>query len=181
MNMTISTILWIIGFVIILSAAIAGVSAAPWLPTRKKELEQLLKALQKQPPKRVIDLGCGDGRILFAIARAFPNTICHGVEISILPFVAAIIRKYSRPKRYKNVRIFPKSLYTINLNAYDAVITFLLSGSYERLEKKWKEELAPNAHLYIQAWPLKHAKETEKIKTEGILPLYIYRAEDLQK
>lgn len=179
--MNISNFLWIIGFIIVVSAAIAGVSAAPWLPTRKKELTQLLEALHKHPPKRIIDLGCGDGRILFAIARAFPNTICHGAEISALPLIAAVVRKYLRPRLYKNVHIFPKSLYAINLNSYDAVITFLLSGAYERLEKKWKEELAPNTRLYIQAWPLANVAEMEQIKTEGILPLYIYRAEDLRK
>lgn len=174
-------IVWTLLLITICSAAIAGVSAAPWLPTRKKELDQLLEALHKNPPKRIIDLGCGDGRILFAVAKAFPTTECHGAEISALPLLIAYIRKWSRPKIYRHVRIFPKSLYAIDLSSYDAVITFLLDGSYEKLEKKWSRELAPEAKLYIQAWPLKYAKVHEKTKTEGILPLYVYRAEDLQK
>lgn len=174
-------LIWIVFWISIVSAAIAGVSAAPWLPTRKKELKQLLEALAKHPPTKIIDLGCGDGRILFAIARAYPATICHGAEISFLPFLAAVMRKYLFFRRYKNVTIYPRSLYNINLAPYDSIITFLLDGSYERLKVKFAHELSDDARVYIQAWPLKQVTEDEKIKYEGTLPLYIYRAQTLRK
>jgi trans-aconitate methyltransferase len=176
-----STFLWILFWFSIVSAAIAGVSAAPWLPTRKKELKQLLEVLKKNPPKKIIDLGCGDGRILFAIAREFPQTTCHGAEISLLPFLAATLRKYLFFRSYKNVTIYPWSLYKMDLSSYDSIITFLLDGSYERLKQKWASELKDDTLVYVQAWPLKEVTEETKIKQEGILPLYIYRAQALRK
>ncbi len=176
-----STVLWILFWLSVVSAAIAGVSAAPWLPTRKKELKQLLEALEKNPPKKIIDLGCGDGRILFAIAHQFPQAICHGAEISFLPLLAATLRKYIFFRTYRNVTIYPWSLYKIDLSSYDSVITFLLDGSYERLKPKWAKELKNDALIYVQAWPLREIIEEAKIKQEGVLPLYVYRAQALRK
>lgn len=176
-----SSLLLFLGAVIIGSAAVAGLSAAPWLPTRKKEVDQLLFTLAKNPPRSVIDLGCGDGRILFAIARRFPNTICHGAEISLLPYFFAVLRKYLFPKRYKHVRIFFRSLYSVPLQEYDAVITFLLNTSYPKLLPKWRKELRSDAFLYIEAWPLPGVAHTERIQRGEILPLYVYEASSLQK
>lgn len=169
-----NTVLWVFFWVALVSAALAGYSAAPWLPTRKKELAQLIKALETREATRLIDLGCGDGRILFALAQRFPSTVCEGVEISLLPYLAAMARKWTHPVRYKNVKIHFKSLYAVNLGPYDAVITFLLDRAYEKLTQKFKTELTPGSRVYIQAWPLAGIEPETTIKTEGILPLYIY-------
>lgn len=39
----------------------------------------LLKAIK---PKTVLDVGCGDGALLAAIAKRLPDTLCHGIDIS---------------------------------------------------------------------------------------------------
>lgn len=176
-----SPLLFFILFVIVGSAAVAGVSAAPWLPTRKKEVDQLISALQKNPPQKIIDLGCGDGRIVFAVARMFPDAICHGVEISVLPYLFCLIRKYARPRLYKNTYFIYKSLYSVPLDSYDAVITFLLSSSYPKLLPKWRKELQSEARLYIEAWPLPETEHIDRIKQGDILPLYVYEAASLRK
>lgn len=39
----------------------------------------VLHALQ---PKTILDVGCGDGKLLTAISEKLPNTFCHGIDIS---------------------------------------------------------------------------------------------------
>ncbi|MBT0667516.1 methyltransferase domain-containing protein [Novosphingobium profundi] len=53
--------------------------------TRKYYLfgrDRLIRELDVQPGMRVLELGCGTGRNLAAIARVWPGVECHGLDIS---------------------------------------------------------------------------------------------------
>jgi hypothetical protein len=54
---------WIF-FLILLSAVYGGISAAPWLPSKGREVELLVKKLSQRKLRTIIDLGCGDGKII---------------------------------------------------------------------------------------------------------------------
>lgn len=41
-----------------------------------------VKTLETINPESILDVGCGDGALLSAIAERFPNTTCHGIDIS---------------------------------------------------------------------------------------------------
>ncbi len=59
-------IIYIILVIFVGTAAYAGFSAAPWLPSRKKDVNRMVKFANIQPGDNVYDLGCGDGRLLAA-------------------------------------------------------------------------------------------------------------------
>ena len=60
---------YIIGFLIILTFAIGAASAAPWLPTKNKQRQALTKIIPLKKGDVVYDLGCGDGVVLFDLAK----------------------------------------------------------------------------------------------------------------
>jgi len=47
-----------------------------WFGTR------ILKAVSSQPPRRVLDIGCGDGAVLLFLAETLPAAALVGVDIS---------------------------------------------------------------------------------------------------
>lgn len=175
------TLLWLLVILSIGSAGLAGLSAAPWLPTRKKELKLLTSAVTKFNLKNVYDLGCGDGRILFALAPLMPSTRFTGLEISFLPYLAAIIRKTLGGKKYHNVKIIFQSLFKHDLSQADGIISFLLGDCYDKLSKKFIKELKPDTLIFIEAWPLKNITIKETFTAEKTLPFYIYEAGALNK
>jgi hypothetical protein len=50
---------------IILPFAIAGISFAPWVPTRSKDIKRGLDLAKMKPNEIFFELGCGDGRVVF--------------------------------------------------------------------------------------------------------------------
>lgn len=82
----------------ILALAWLGVVAfgPPYVPTLSKDLEKVLKKLRIGAKDCVVDLGCGDGKILLACAKRGARV--NGVELN--PFLVWISRY--RTRLFKN-------------------------------------------------------------------------------
>jgi hypothetical protein len=63
------------------------VHRSPYVPTSRKAVERMLDMANVRPGEIVIDLGCGDGRVLREASRRGAQTI--GYEISIFMFLIA--------------------------------------------------------------------------------------------
>lgn len=170
-----------IGLVIVFSAAVAGVSAAPWLPTRKRERHQLSKNLALKDSDLVVDLGCGDGTILFEIARHHQNVTCIGYDISFLPLAIGLLRKLFGGKKYRNVKLRFGNLFKQNIGDATHVFLYLLAKSYPRLKEKFAAELKDEAMVIVEAWPMPDIEPAHVIREEGALPIYIYAGRDFRE
>lgn len=173
-------ILFFIFVIIVGSAAYAGFSAAPWLPTRKRELNNLIDNLDVEANKTIYDLGCGTGSLIFPLAENFKDAKIFGFEISILPFFIAFFKQKFGGEKYKNVKIEYKNLFKQNLTSADIIFVFLLESCYPKLMQKFKTELKPDCLIIIEAWPLKNITPYKTIKTEKALTLYIYQGKQFQ-
>ncbi|MFH1611446.1 MAG: methyltransferase domain-containing protein [Patescibacteria group bacterium] len=169
-------ILFTIGWIIIASAGVAGLSAAPWVPTRKKEMKLLLKNLDVKPGNKIYELGCGTGSIVIALAKANPQAQFFGYEISILPYLIAKFRSV----RHKNVNICYKNLFTQSLSNADIVICFLLIKAYDRLAKKFAKELKPEAIVIAEGWPFENISPKTVLEADKTLPFFVYKGEDFK-
>lgn len=174
------TILQLILLVIVISAAIAGASAAPWLPTKPKDRAHLLDQLKLEPGQKIVDLGCGDGSMLFAVARKFPGVICVGYDISLLPLVFGWIRKLLFFKKYRHVHIKFGNLFKQSVTDADLVFIFLLSKSYPRLLEILKRDLKDTAQVIVEAWPFPHHTPVKTLKEEKLLSIFIYTGKSLR-
>lgn len=173
--------LFVIFFIFLLSAVYGAVSAAPWLPTKKREEKVLVEKISKIKPKIVYDLGCGDGRLLFSGAQKLPETQFIGYEIFLLPYFIALTRKILKPKKYKNVKIIWGDFFRADISKADVIITFLLDKSYQKLKDKFSQELKDEALIVIEAWPIKGVAPIDEWSVEGGLKFNIYKAEQMKK
>lgn len=170
-----------IGLVIVFSAAAAGVSAAPWLPTRKRERHQLSNNLTLKDSDIVVDLGCGDGTMLFEIAKHHPNVTCIGYDISFLPLGIGLLRKLFGGSKYKNVRLRFGNLFKQDIGDATHVFIYLLAKSYPRLKAKFAAELKDEAMVIVEAWAMPDMEPAHIIRDEGALPIYIYAGKDFRE
>ncbi|MFZ2681642.1 MAG: class I SAM-dependent methyltransferase [Patescibacteria group bacterium] len=175
-----SVILWVLFLLIITSAAVAGMSAAPWLPTLPSQRKHLLNNLQLQPEDKVVDLGCGDGSMLFAVARLYPDTVCVGYDISLLPLMLGWSRKLIFFRAYKNVHINFGNLFKQDVREFNVIFVFLLSKCYPKLIASLSTQVAPTTKIIVEAWPLPQLQPQEILTAEKLLPVYIYSGHDLQ-
>lgn len=173
-------LLFLIFMALLISAAIAGVSAAPWLPTKPSQRRKLLEQLPLTGNERIYDLGCGDGSLLFAIARKHPGVRAIGADISLLPLAIGAVRKLFGGSAYRNVRLRLANLFTTDVRDADVVFIFLLSKAYPRLKIKFAKELRDSARVVVEAWPLPDIEPLTTIRAEGLLPVYIYEGKQFR-
>ncbi|HCC22264.1 hypothetical protein A2480_02820 [Candidatus Uhrbacteria bacterium RIFOXYC2_FULL_47_19] len=166
--------LLIVIFVVVLTAGYAGLSAAPWVPTRKGERASLVAKLKLKDGQTVYDLGSGDGSLLFALIERFPNCRLIGLEISLLPFLISLIRRLTGWSRYKNVRLLFRDFYRTDLSKADLVFAYLMPGCYTRISEKFSKELKNDCIVVIEAWPIPGIEVKDKIVGDRQLPLYVY-------
>ncbi|MBU1126299.1 MAG: class I SAM-dependent methyltransferase [Patescibacteria group bacterium] len=164
-------ILYAILFVVIGTAAYAGISAAPWVPTKPKQTQRMIECLDLFDGAKVYDLGCGSGTLLFAAAKKNPNILAVGFEISVLPFLVAKIRSlFSR-----QVTIHYGNLFKKDLRDADVVTVFLMSKIYNKLAQKFSKELKNDALVILEVWPFPNLEPERTIREENLLPMFVYR------
>lgn len=167
----IGSVILILVLVLLVSTACAGISAAPWIPTRRSDIQRLLASANIQKGDTVVDLGCGDGRLVIA-ADTMHGAHGIGYEISLLQYLHArwnVWRAHA-----KNTDIRYKSLFAADLRDADVVLVFLMARVYDRLRPKLERELKPGARVIVEAWPIPGWVPAKTEKPDGRLTVYTY-------
>ncbi|MFA6271670.1 MAG: class I SAM-dependent methyltransferase [Patescibacteria group bacterium] len=174
------TIIGIIVFFALGTMAFAGYRGAPWVPTKKKDLDRLINLAEIKDGESVYELGSGDGRILFEIAKRFKVSAI-GVEISFLPYVYSKIKSQVMNtkivhKMKGRVLIKYRNLFQQSLNSADLVICFLMPKSITELEAKFSSELKKGAKVISYVFPLKSYVPIAVSKPEkSSIAIYLYQ------
>jgi precorrin-6B methylase 2 len=112
---------------------------------RKKILSEIVSALELNKQSILYDLGCGDGRILFAAAKANPDISCIGIEISPFPFLLAKIKKAFYFS--KNVHILYGNFLKLNISSASHVFLYLFPEALDDLLPKFEKELRAGSRV----------------------------------
>lgn len=127
--------LWIgLGF---FRGAIAG---APFVPTGNKTVEEMISLAGNISHKKIYDLGCGDGRIVFAAAKKGANAI--GIELSYPIYLLALFKKKLMKS---NASIIHASLWDIDVSDADIIFVYLLPAMMKKFEQEKYPTLAKGA------------------------------------
>ena len=120
----------ILGLLIISFGGVLLVGA-PYLPTMKKQVAAALDLADLQPGQTLLELGCGDGKVLIAAAKEGVNVI--GYELN--PVLAAVA--WLRTRRYRSqVRVVWGNFWEKSWPPSEAIFTFLLPRYMPKLDKK---------------------------------------------
>lgn len=167
----IGQLLFLLLFLIVFTAFFGAFSAAPYVPTWKRDVERMIALADIKVGEKVYDLGCGDGRIVFESARRGAEAV--GIEIFILPYFYARIKSYLKPR----TKILFGDMFNLNVSDADVVFIFLMSKSYQRIATKLEKELKPGSRVVSSCWPVKGWEDKlQKIDkpADNVLPLYLY-------
>jgi SAM-dependent methyltransferase len=138
---------------------------APYLPTLRPQVETAFELLALRPGQTVLELGCGDGKVLVAAARAGYKAV--GVELNpILAFIS-----WLRTVRYrKQVRVVWGNYWRMRWPEADGVFVFLLDSFMPKLDTHMQQYKKPLVSVAFQV-PGRRA-DAEK---NGVF-LYNYRS-----
>jgi len=147
--------LFVIVFVLAFSAAYGALLAAPWVPTRKRLREAVAENFSLPPGSTFVDVGCGDGAVLFAYADRNPGVRAVGYEVSLVPFMLGLVRKWRGGEKYRNVRFRYRNFFKEPLQDADAVFFYLLPKVYSKMAEKFAAELKDDALVLASIWDYK--------------------------
>lgn len=139
---------------------------APYVPVSGKAIPGIIKTLDIRENSVVYDLGCGDGRILFAGYESQPKAIYVGLEKNPAIFLCAWIRakKIKKPRR---VKIFRRDFLFEDISKATHVFAYLMPRMMEKLAPKFEKELAPGTRVVSCDFPIKTRETAVVIKFEG--------------
>jgi len=117
--------------VIVICFGVVVIFGAPYVPTLKPQVRTALELAALKKGQTMLELGCGDGKVLVAAARKGINTV--GYELN--PLLAAVA--WLRTRRYRRqVTVIWGDYWRKEWPPAAAIFTFLLPKYMEKLDKK---------------------------------------------
>jgi len=153
-------------FTIIIVFSFPQFSPIPYFPSNGKDMPLILKALNIRNNQTIIDLGAGDGIVIFKAAEKAHqdklNTKLIAVEINPVLLLILHIRRFLHPNR-KNIQIVNANMFSID---YSPPITDLQSPI--------------TFYLYISPWFIEKTVSniTKQVKTFNLVS-YFYQVKCL--
>ena len=149
-----------------------GMHEAPFAPTRKKDVHNFTSLAKIKEGDRVVDLGCGDGRLLFACASR--GAFVHGYEIALVPYLIVLWRRMFSKDR-ERIKITYGSFWKADLGGADVIYFFLMPEAYKRVREKIEQEVKEGTRVACYAWPVKEWELAGKKKEKNSLGTYLYQ------
>ena len=142
-------ILLILALFVAVSFGLTAISAAPWVPLRKKDINALLKDLNLSHGKVFVELGSGDGRLL----KAAGNTGAMVIGYELNPFLWLV--SYFRLLGTPTAKVYLRNFWKRPLDKADCVMAFLVPRTMPRLAHKLGKEMQPGSRFisYVFALP----------------------------
>jgi hypothetical protein len=152
---------------------------APYLPTFRSKLNEMFDLIRAQIHNPVpnhnltfVDLGSGDGRVVFRAAREGLFHTSVGFEINPTLHLFAQARKMITPKYWYNTKFGCGDLWKIELGNYDVIAVYGLAPIMDRLGAKMKKELKPGSIVVSNVFKIPGWKPIPSHKSEGV---HLYR------
>ena len=140
---------------------------APYLPTLKQQQAEALKMLDLKRGETLLELGCGDGRMLVTAAKQGINSV--GYELNPIIYLVAKVVTF---KYRKQAKVEFGNFWHKNWPSADGIYVFLHTRFMQRLDKKIIQQYSgKKIKLVSYAFPIKSKKAMSE---EGALFLYKY-------
>lgn len=138
---------------------------APYLPTLSPQVVAALKLADLQAGDTLLELGCGDGKVLIAAARQGLNVV--GYELN--PILALIA--WARTRRFRGqVRVVCGNFWRQSWPPAEAIFVFLLPKYMRRLDQKITDSVDQPIKLVSFAFTIPDRKISQQL--DGV---YLYR------
>ncbi len=145
----------------------------PYVPISRGHIRLLRQSRALESAQTIVDLGCGDGVLLSAIAKSYPNAKLSGVEWNFTLVLLARLRFFFQRKR---TPIIHGDMFDFPLNDVDAVVGWWIPDYAQRLVEKFVAECRPGCVIMSAMFSLpEHPKLQLQEVREGKYSLFIYR------
>ncbi|OGM28452.1 hypothetical protein A2801_00850 [Candidatus Woesebacteria bacterium RIFCSPHIGHO2_01_FULL_41_10] len=138
----------------------------PYVATQKHKIETIIKLASIKKGETVVDLGSGDGRLLFAAAKKGAKAV--GYELN--PFMIALTLIHTKLKGLSNeVWVERKSLWRADLKVADVIFVYSLKKTIKKFEDFVYKNARPGTRVVVNLHPFPNKKP---VKSQNGIYLY---------
>ena len=169
-------ILLLILILVLAPAVYASYTAAPFIPTKKRDIDRIIKLARFKKDDLFLELGAGSGRVMLAIAQKQPEIEVSGIEIHPLLWLIITIRILFNGLGNR-VKVKLGSFYQQNLKEAEVIYCFLMPKTMEKLSKKFIRECKRGTRIISRVFPIPgwQARQISTAKNEPSVYLYIIK------
>ena len=156
-------VLFAFSVLLFLTFLVLYILGIPYTPSTKRAIASMMTLSHAGPGDTVIDVGCGDGRMVIEAAKRGANAV--GIEINpFLALLSGIRVRFSHQK--KHARIVWGSFWHTDLSSATIVIAYLPPQSMEKLREMLPRACKPgtivvtNSHIFAEWQEIGHDKKT---------------------
>lgn len=144
---------------------------AGYYPTPSKEIDNAGELLEPKKGSEIYDLGCGFGKVIFRLARKYPEAKFIGVDVDPLKYAWCRIAIHFSHLGGR-VTILRKNLLDVDLSNATGIFVFLSEETsiMEHLKEKIFSETSPGTRIASYIHRFKSWKPSEE---KGSVSLYI--------
>lgn len=152
----------------------SSLMGAPYVPTRGKLAEEILKEVKYKKNGLFIELGSGDARIVRTAVKLYGVT---GVAVDVnglLIFWSKILSKID--KTYSKLEFVKANILKIDLTKADYIYLFLFPALIAKLVPIFDKELKKGTIIISHGFPVvEYKKKLFKKVDRSTFPTYYYR------
>lgn len=131
--------------------AIAQERYSPFVPSDMSNVERMVKLARLRPGDVVVDLGSGDGRIVFTSLRANPKVTGWGVDLD-----AALVEKTNAAAKAQGfanrAQFIHRNAFDADLSSVDVIYMWLWTEVQQMLRSKILAEARPGTRVVTNLW-----------------------------
>lgn len=137
----------------------------PYLPTPQEVVDGMLKLAGVHTGDTLIDLGCGDGRIVVTAAKRY-GVQATGIDIDP-ERIADAKENADKNGVTDKVRFIQGDLFETDLSKANVVTLYLLPSINMRLRPKLWKELKPGTRVVSHAFDMEDWQPDRKVEVNG--------------
>jgi hypothetical protein len=160
-------------YVLCTALAVPVTQGALYVSTSRSKIASFIDAVPMEPGQLLVDLGCGDGRVLRRAVKNY-RVKAIGYEVNLLAYLKAKVLSIG----LKNVEIKWKNFWSADLSEADVVFCYLYPDVMRRLSCKLKTGLRPGTVIVSCNFCLPGFTLSRILRPSGSShkdPLYVYR------
>ncbi len=143
---------------------------APFVPTPPDVVERMLELANTGGDDFVIDLGCGDGRVLITAALKYG---ARGLGVDVVPFHVAESAENAKSAGVDHLVTFRlQDASSVDLSDANVITLYLVEWSTDRLKARIQSQAKPGTRIVSHSFPMTNwepNKYEEFIDSEGTL------------